>query len=90
MVMNMETHTQYLAPRQFAQLTGISESTLAKLRMNGGGPEYAKIGRSVRYSREGGLAWMAEHKRRNTSEVVQQRRQKSRHPTAEAVEAPSE
>ena len=65
----MASETEYLPPRQFAQLIGISESTLSKQRMRGDGPEFVKIGRSVRYSRDAGLAWMAAHTRRSTSEV---------------------
>ena len=64
----MDVGTEYLRPRQFAQLIGISESTLAKLRMRGSGPAFSKIGRSVRYSRDKGLAWMAAHTRGSTSE----------------------
>jgi len=64
----MDIETAFQPPRQFARITGISESTLAKLRMRGGGPPYVKIGRSVRYSVSAGLAWMAARTRRSTSE----------------------
>jgi predicted DNA-binding transcriptional regulator AlpA len=59
---------EYLTPRQLAQLIGVSESTLSKQRMRGDGPEYVKAGRSVRYSRATGLAYMAARTRRSTSE----------------------
>lgn len=65
----MTPETEYLPPREFARLIGISESSLAKARMRGDGPAFVKIGRSVRYSREAGLAWMATHTRHSTSEV---------------------
>jgi hypothetical protein len=64
----MAPETAYQPPRQFAQTVGIPESTLAKMRMRGGGPPYVKIGRSVRYSVSLGLAWMEAHTRRHTSE----------------------
>jgi predicted DNA-binding transcriptional regulator AlpA len=64
----MDPETAYQTPRQFTRTTGIPESTLAKMRMRGGGPPYVKIGRSVRYSVSLGLAWMEAHTRRNTSE----------------------
>jgi hypothetical protein len=51
-----------------SQWTKISESTLAKKRMRGDGPEYVKDGRLVRYSRAAGLAYMAARTRRSTSE----------------------
>jgi predicted DNA-binding transcriptional regulator AlpA len=82
-VTEMDHETEYLPPRQFAQLIGISESTLAKLRMRGNGPAFSKIGRSVRYSRDEGLAWMAAHARRSTAENSQNERfpRKKRHAT---------
>ena len=64
----MDPETAYQPPRQFARTTGIPESTLAKMKMRGGGPPYVKIGRSVRYSVSLGLAWMEAHTRRHTSE----------------------
>jgi predicted DNA-binding transcriptional regulator AlpA len=69
----MDLETAYQPPRQFAQITGIPESTLAKLRMTGDGPPYVKIGRSVRYPVRAGLEWMAAHRRRSTSEAPQSR-----------------
>lgn len=34
---------------QAATITGISVSSLRKMRVTGGGPQYAKIGQRVRY-----------------------------------------
>jgi predicted DNA-binding transcriptional regulator AlpA len=62
--------TEYLTTQQFARLIGISESTLSKWRMRGDGPEFVKVGRSVRYSRDAGLTWMRSRSRRSTSEVL--------------------
>jgi predicted DNA-binding transcriptional regulator AlpA len=64
----MPPDTEYLPPRDFARLIGVSESSLAKARMRGDGPEFVKVGRSVRYSRAAGLAWMAARSRRSTTD----------------------
>jgi predicted DNA-binding transcriptional regulator AlpA len=86
----MDPETEYLPPRQFARLIGISESTLAKQRMRGDGPEFVKVGRSVRYSRDVGLAWMAAHTHRSTSEPLlierHPRKKRSRTATGAATE----
>jgi predicted DNA-binding transcriptional regulator AlpA len=74
----MDPETEYLPPRQFARLIGISESTLAKQRMRGDGPTYVKVGRAVRYARGAGLAWMAAHTRRSTSEEVDHKASRKR------------
>jgi hypothetical protein len=66
--MDMEVEIAYQAPRQFARTIGVAESTLAKLRMRGGGPPYCKIGRSVRYPVRAGLEWMAARARRSTAD----------------------
>jgi hypothetical protein len=66
----MDAEIEYMPPRQFARLIGVSESTLAKKRMAGDGPPYVKVGRSVRYSRDAGLAWMSGHARRSTSDRI--------------------
>jgi predicted DNA-binding transcriptional regulator AlpA len=53
---------EYLRPREAADYLGISESTLAKLRMRDrrkDGPPYAYIGKSVIYDRALLDAWLA-------------------------------
>lgn len=55
---------------QAAAHTGLSESTLAKLRVFGGGPRYIKAGRRVLYERSDLDAWLNAHKFANTSEYV--------------------
>lgn len=42
-----------LSPAEAAKLLNVSISWLAKARMSGEGPEFVKIGRSVRYSEPG-------------------------------------
>jgi predicted DNA-binding transcriptional regulator AlpA len=45
----------------------LSESWLAKARMRGDGPPYAKMGRSIRYPESELLQWMRSHLRSSTS-----------------------
>jgi hypothetical protein len=86
----MDPETAYQPPRQFARTTGIPESTLAKMRMRGGGPPYVKIGRSVRYSVSLGLAWMEAHTRRHTSERSLNERPRRNNRRLTAASAPAE
>jgi predicted DNA-binding transcriptional regulator AlpA len=46
----------------------LSESWLAKARMRGDGPPYAKFGRSIRYAEATLVQWMKSHLRQSTSE----------------------
>ncbi|WP_419880262.1 helix-turn-helix transcriptional regulator [Parapontixanthobacter aurantiacus] len=54
--------------RQAALYLDISESLLEKLRVVGGGPPYAKIGRSVVYRRHALDAWLLESELTSTSD----------------------
>lgn len=57
-----------LKAKDAADFLRVSESWLAKARMRGDGPEFTKLGRSVRYS-EGALReWLHGRTRRSTSE----------------------
>ncbi|GAA0547909.1 putative DNA-binding transcriptional regulator AlpA [Rhizomicrobium palustre] len=58
-----------LRPRDAAVMLGLSESTLAKMRLSGGGPEYLKLGRSIRYTRKSIDAWVTARARRSTSDT---------------------
>ena len=51
-----------------AVLTGLSVSTLNKLRIYGEGPAYLKLGRRVAYDVADLNAWLASKRRRSTSE----------------------
>ena len=52
-----------------ARYVGLAESTLAKLRLNGNGPVYCKLGRRVVY-RPGDLAqWLQSRTTRDTSDA---------------------
>lgn len=51
-----------------ASYTGLSVSTLNKLRVFGGGPIFYKLGRRVAYDTADLEAWLAERRRRSTSD----------------------
>jgi excisionase family DNA binding protein len=61
-------HTTYLTPREAAEYLRSSVSTLAKLRMYGGGPAFTRIGRAIRYPRAELDRYMAARISRSTSE----------------------
>jgi excisionase family DNA binding protein len=48
----------YMDDKQAAEFTNLSPSYLRKLRVNGGGPPFIKIGRMVRYNRDDIQAWL--------------------------------
>ena len=58
----------FLRPPEAARYLSTSISTLAKLRLNGGGPKFYKIGRAVRYSTKDLHEYMAQHKATSTSD----------------------
>jgi hypothetical protein len=49
-----------------APFLGLSESTLAKLRVNGNGPSYCKLGRRVVYRAEDLQSWLEARLTHNT------------------------
>ena len=55
-----------LTPKQAARHLNLSESWLAKRRVNGDGPPYVKLGGAVRYA-EASLQWMKGQQRTSTS-----------------------
>jgi predicted DNA-binding transcriptional regulator AlpA len=57
-----------LPAREAADLSGLSKSTLDKMRVFGGGPPYLKIGRRVVYDPVDLDHWLASHRRKSTSE----------------------
>jgi excisionase family DNA binding protein len=58
----------YLTPPEAANYLRSSVSTLAKLRVYGGGPEFTRIGRAIRYRRTDIDTYMADQLVRSTSE----------------------
>lgn len=68
----MDQKSSKLRAPDAAQYVGLSASTLAKMRMRGDGPRYAKAGaRVVVYDLQDLDAWLASQSRRSTSEVTQ-------------------
>ena len=68
----MEQKASKLRAPDAARYVGLSASTLAKMRMRGDGPRYAKAGsRVVVYDRHDLDTWLASQSRRSTSEVTQ-------------------
>jgi excisionase family DNA binding protein len=57
-----------LTPKEAARVLKVSLSCLAKKRMNGDGPPYIKVGRSVRYTESALVQWMKSQQRLSTSE----------------------
>jgi predicted DNA-binding transcriptional regulator AlpA len=57
-----------LTSKEAAEFLRVSTSWLAKSRMNGTGPAFVKIGRSVRYPEAGLLHWTRGCQRLSTSE----------------------
>jgi len=58
---------------QAARYIGLSASTLAKMRLRGDGPPYAKAGpRVVVYDARDLDAWLVQRKRRSTSDLGQE------------------
>jgi len=58
-----------LTQHEAAQILQVSLSWLAKARMNGDGPAFIKVGRSIRYAEPTLLQWMKSQQRMSTSKV---------------------
>jgi hypothetical protein len=54
--------------RAAARYLDVSESYLNKLRCNGGGPEFLKIGTLVKYQIASLDRWLSGHRRKSTSD----------------------
>lgn len=68
----MTTHNPIvLNAAQVAEQLGLSESTLAKMRLSGDGPPYSKLGRRVVYLPDDIDTWIASNRFRSTSEYGQ-------------------
>ena len=52
-----------------AELLGVSVALMNKFRIQGGGPRYIKMGRSVRYSQAALAAWLTQNERASTSDT---------------------
>jgi excisionase family DNA binding protein len=60
----------YLTPHEAAEYLRSSPSTLAKLRVYGGGPHFSRMGRAIRYRRSDLDAYMTARRVRSTSEPM--------------------
>lgn len=65
---SQKTNRPKLRTPAAAGYSGLAESTLEKLRVNGGGPLYMRVGRVVVYDPDDLDAWLESHKRRSTSD----------------------
>ena len=66
----METQKQgKLDTAKAANYTGLSASTLNKLRVFGGGPVYLKLGRRVAYEPAALDEWLSTKRRTSTSDL---------------------
>jgi excisionase family DNA binding protein len=61
-----ELEQRALRDRDAARYLDLSESWLRKARMNGSGPPFIKVGRTVRYLREDLDSWLEERRRAST------------------------
>lgn len=61
-------HRDYFTSKQAAHYLTCAASTLAKRRVNGSGPLFTRIGRSIRYRRQDLDAWMEGRLSASTSE----------------------
>ncbi len=59
---------EFLNERQVANLICQSVRTIQKWRVTGYGPEFYKLGRSVRYLRSEVIAWATERRKAHTSQ----------------------
>jgi predicted DNA-binding transcriptional regulator AlpA len=57
-----------LHPGQVAKLLGVSDSWLAKSRLNGTGPRFIKIGRAVRYAMSAVREYILSQQRHSTTD----------------------
>jgi excisionase family DNA binding protein len=57
----------FMTAREAAAFLKSSPSTLAKLRLAGGGPAFCRIGRAIRYRRADLESWMGQSVRKSTS-----------------------
>jgi len=65
----MTNYTLTLTAHEAAKMVGLAPSTLAKLRLNGNGPTYCKLGRRVVYRRADLEQWLQSRTARDTSDA---------------------
>jgi excisionase family DNA binding protein len=65
----VDESVKYFTPSEAAEYLRTSTSTLAKLRVYGGGPAFTRIGRAIRYARIELDAFMAARTALSTSDA---------------------
>jgi len=65
----MTDYTLTFTAGEAAKMLGLAPSTLAKLRLNGNGPTYCKLGRRVVYRRVDLEQWLQSRTVRDTSDA---------------------
>ena len=65
----MSDYTLTFTADEAAKMLGLAASTLAKLRLNGNGPTYCKLGRRVVYRRGDLEQWLQSRTTRDTSDA---------------------
>lgn len=65
----MPDYTRTLTAHEASKIVGLSPSTLAKLRLNGNGPIYCKLGRRVVYRPADLEEWLQSRTTRDTSDA---------------------
>lgn len=60
---------QLMTEKDVAGLICITPRALQNWRLRGGGPEYVKIGRSVRYQRRDVMKFIEERKRKHSAQT---------------------
>ena len=64
----MSNATEVMRPEQAAAFLNLSKSTLAKMRMRGDGPPFAKLGSKIVVYRVADLrSWLDDQRRQNTA-----------------------
>lgn len=66
--MHPTTEVRMFTTKAASHYLSLSEAYLEKLRVVGGGPEFLKFGKAVRYEKEALDRWIARHRRRTTSD----------------------
>lgn len=61
---------EVLTPKEAAAALKVHIATLGNWRVEGSGPRFTRVGRSVRYTKNDLAAYLAARTRRNTSESV--------------------
>jgi predicted DNA-binding transcriptional regulator AlpA len=67
---NPKASRQWLSAKEAAEHTGLGFSTLAKLRLEGGGPSYSKIGAKIIYYKPDLDDWLKSKRVSNTSQYA--------------------